>query len=178
VEHKRAKHYCRGKRVCFRRRRSARLSRTLCRQSAAAKRNWLPNAFELADAARNQCRSRNVRGRRYGRGTRLMSTVIFALGPSRQEARPIFRRPRETSCQISCVDVSKILRVGRASIRTNRRSGGPPKTRSHILPEGTPAARVSLWHLGAALERQDKKRKHSRITLRATTRQPDLVRRT
>ena len=26
-----------------------------------------------------------------------------------------------------------------------------------ILPEGTPAARVSLWHLGAAFERQDKK---------------------
>jgi len=26
-----------------------------------------------------------------------------------------------------------------------------------ILPEGTPAARTSLWHLGAALERQDKK---------------------
>ena len=26
-----------------------------------------------------------------------------------------------------------------------------------ILPQGTPAARVSLWHLGAALERQDKK---------------------
>ena len=26
-----------------------------------------------------------------------------------------------------------------------------------ILPEGTPAARTSLWHLGAALDRQDKK---------------------
>lgn len=26
-----------------------------------------------------------------------------------------------------------------------------------ILPEGTPAARTSLWHLGSALERQDKK---------------------
>ena len=26
-----------------------------------------------------------------------------------------------------------------------------------ILPEGTPAARTSLWHLGVALERQDKK---------------------
>jgi tetratricopeptide (TPR) repeat protein len=26
-----------------------------------------------------------------------------------------------------------------------------------ILPEGTPAARASLWHLGVALERQDKK---------------------
>jgi len=34
---------------------------------------------------------------------------------------------------------------------------GPLKRAVTILPEGTPAARAALWHLGVALERQDKK---------------------
>src|SRR6185312_2810172 len=34
---------------------------------------------------------------------------------------------------------------------------GPLKRAISILPEGTPAARAALWHLGVALERQDKK---------------------
>jgi tetratricopeptide (TPR) repeat protein/uncharacterized membrane protein YgcG len=47
-----------------------------------------------------------------------------------------------------------------------------------ILPEGTPAARTSLWHLGAALERQDKKTEALSYYIKSyNTGEPDPVRR-
>ena len=47
-----------------------------------------------------------------------------------------------------------------------------------ILPEGTPAARTSLWHLGAALERQDKKAEALSYYIKSyNTGEPDPVRR-
>jgi hypothetical protein len=48
-----------------------------------------------------------------------------------------------------------------------------------ILPEGTPAARTSLWHLGAALERQDKKAEALSYYIKSyNAGEPDPVRRT
>jgi tetratricopeptide (TPR) repeat protein len=48
-----------------------------------------------------------------------------------------------------------------------------------ILPEGTPAARTALWHLGAALERQDKKTEALSFYIRSyTSGDPDPTRRT
>jgi tetratricopeptide (TPR) repeat protein len=47
-----------------------------------------------------------------------------------------------------------------------------------ILPEGTPAARTSLWHLGVALERQDKKAEALSYYIKSyNTGEPDSVRR-
>ena len=47
-----------------------------------------------------------------------------------------------------------------------------------ILPEGTPAARTSLWHLGAALERQDKKAEALSFYIKSyVSGDPDPVRR-
>ncbi len=47
-----------------------------------------------------------------------------------------------------------------------------------ILPEGTPAAHTSLWHLGAALERQDKKTEALSYYIKSyNTGEPDPVRR-
>jgi tetratricopeptide (TPR) repeat protein/uncharacterized membrane protein YgcG len=47
-----------------------------------------------------------------------------------------------------------------------------------ILPEGTPAARTALWHLGAALERQDKKREALSYYIKSyNAGEPDSVRR-
>ena len=47
-----------------------------------------------------------------------------------------------------------------------------------ILPEGTPAARTSLWHLGAALDRQDKKAEALSYYIKSyNAGEPDLVRR-
>jgi tetratricopeptide (TPR) repeat protein/uncharacterized membrane protein YgcG len=48
-----------------------------------------------------------------------------------------------------------------------------------VLPEGTPAARTSLWHLGVALERQDKKTEALTYYIKSyNTGEPDPVRRT
>jgi tetratricopeptide (TPR) repeat protein/uncharacterized membrane protein YgcG len=48
-----------------------------------------------------------------------------------------------------------------------------------ILPEGTPAARASLWHLGVALERQDKKAEALSNYIKSyNSGDPDPVRRT
>jgi len=48
-----------------------------------------------------------------------------------------------------------------------------------ILPEGTPAARTALWHLGAALERQDKKAEALSNYIKSyNSGDPDPVRRT
>ena len=48
-----------------------------------------------------------------------------------------------------------------------------------ILPEGTPAARASLWHLGVALERQDKKQEALSNYIKSyNSGDPDPVRRT
>jgi Flp pilus assembly protein TadD/uncharacterized membrane protein YgcG len=48
-----------------------------------------------------------------------------------------------------------------------------------ILPEGTPAARTSLWHLGAALERQGKKAEALSYYIKSyNAGEPDPVRRT
>jgi hypothetical protein len=48
-----------------------------------------------------------------------------------------------------------------------------------ILPEGTPAARTSLWHLGAALDRQDKKAEALSYYIKSyNSGEPDAVRRT
>jgi len=47
-----------------------------------------------------------------------------------------------------------------------------------ILPEGTPATRTSLWHLGAALERQDKKAEALSFYIKSyVSGDPDPVRR-
>ena len=47
-----------------------------------------------------------------------------------------------------------------------------------ILPEGTPAAHTSLWHLGAALERQDKKSEALSFYIKSyNSGEPDAVRR-
>lgn len=47
-----------------------------------------------------------------------------------------------------------------------------------ILPEGTPAAHTSLWHLGAALERQDKKSEALTYYIKSyNSGEPDAVRR-
>lgn len=47
-----------------------------------------------------------------------------------------------------------------------------------ILPEGTPAANASLWHLGAALERQDKKSEALSYYIKSyNSGEPDAVRR-
>jgi len=47
-----------------------------------------------------------------------------------------------------------------------------------ILPEGTPLARTSLWHLGAALDRQDKKAEALSYYIKSyNTGEPDSVRR-
>jgi len=47
-----------------------------------------------------------------------------------------------------------------------------------ILPEGTPAARTSLWHLGAALDRQDKKAEALSYYIKSyNSGEPDSVRR-
>jgi uncharacterized membrane protein YgcG/tetratricopeptide (TPR) repeat protein len=47
-----------------------------------------------------------------------------------------------------------------------------------ILPEGTPAAHASLWHLGAALERQDKKSEALSYYIKSyNSGEPDAVRR-
>ncbi len=47
-----------------------------------------------------------------------------------------------------------------------------------ILPEGTPAAHTSLWHLGAALERQDKKAEALSYYIKSyNSGEPDPVRR-
>jgi tetratricopeptide (TPR) repeat protein/uncharacterized membrane protein YgcG len=49
----------------------------------------------------------------------------------------------------------------------------------NILPEGTPASRNSLWHLGAALERQDKKEEALSNYIKSyNAGEPDSVRRT
>lgn len=49
----------------------------------------------------------------------------------------------------------------------------------NILPEGTPASRNSLWHLGAALERQDKKEEALANYIKSyNAGEPDSVRRT
>ena len=48
-----------------------------------------------------------------------------------------------------------------------------------ILPQGTPAARTSLWHLGVALERQDKKAEALSYYIKSyNSGEPDPVRRT
>src|SRR6185295_14311428 len=48
-----------------------------------------------------------------------------------------------------------------------------------ILPDGTPAARASLWHLGVALERQDKKAEALASYIKSyNSGDPDPVRRT
>ena len=48
----------------------------------------------------------------------------------------------------------------------------------NILPEGTPAARSSLWHLGAALERQDKKEEALASYIKSyNAGEPDSIRR-
>jgi tetratricopeptide (TPR) repeat protein/uncharacterized membrane protein YgcG len=48
-----------------------------------------------------------------------------------------------------------------------------------ILPEGTPAARTSLWHLAAALDRQDKKAEALSYYIKSyNSGEPDAVRRT
>jgi len=48
-----------------------------------------------------------------------------------------------------------------------------------ILPEGTPAARTALWHLGAALERQDKKTEALSFYIKSyNSGDPDPTRRT
>lgn len=46
-----------------------------------------------------------------------------------------------------------------------------------ILPEGTPAANTSLWHLGAALERQDKKAEALSYYIKSYNSEPDPARR-
>ncbi|MDQ2922298.1 MAG: TPM domain-containing protein [Acidobacteriota bacterium] len=49
----------------------------------------------------------------------------------------------------------------------------------NILPEGTPASRNSLWHLGAALERQDKKEEALANYIKSyNAGEPDSIRRT
>ena len=49
----------------------------------------------------------------------------------------------------------------------------------NILPEGTPASRNSMWHLGAALERQDKKEEALANYIKSyNAGEPDSVRRT
>lgn len=49
----------------------------------------------------------------------------------------------------------------------------------NILPEGTPAARNSLWHLGSALERQDKKEEALATYIKSyNSGEPDSIRRT
>ena len=49
----------------------------------------------------------------------------------------------------------------------------------NILPEGTPASRTSLWHLGAALDRQDKKEEALAYYIKSyNAGEPDPVRRT
>lgn len=53
------------------------------------------------------------------------------------------------------------------------------KRATNILPEGTPALRISLWHLGAALERQDKKEEALAYYIKSyNAGEPDAVRRT
>jgi tetratricopeptide (TPR) repeat protein len=48
-----------------------------------------------------------------------------------------------------------------------------------VLPEGTPASRTSLWHLGAALERVDKKEEALSYYIKSyNAGEPDSVRRT
>jgi uncharacterized membrane protein YgcG/tetratricopeptide (TPR) repeat protein len=48
----------------------------------------------------------------------------------------------------------------------------------NILPEGTPAARNALWHLGTALERQDKKEEALANYIKSyNAGEPDLIRR-
>jgi uncharacterized membrane protein YgcG/tetratricopeptide (TPR) repeat protein len=48
-----------------------------------------------------------------------------------------------------------------------------------ILPQGTPAARISLWHLGVALERQDNKAEALSYFIKSyNSGEPDPVRRT
>jgi uncharacterized membrane protein YgcG/tetratricopeptide (TPR) repeat protein len=52
------------------------------------------------------------------------------------------------------------------------------KRATNILPEGTPALRTSLWHLGAALERQDKKEEALNYYIKSyNAGEPDAVRR-
>jgi tetratricopeptide (TPR) repeat protein len=52
------------------------------------------------------------------------------------------------------------------------------KRATNILPEGTPALRTSLWHLGAALERQDKKEEALTYYIKSyNAGEPDAVRR-
>lgn len=53
------------------------------------------------------------------------------------------------------------------------------KRATNILPERTPALRISLWHLGAALERQDKKEEALAYYIKSyNAGEPDAVRRT
>ncbi len=52
------------------------------------------------------------------------------------------------------------------------------KRATNILPDGTPALRTSLWHLGAALERQDKKEEALTYYIKSyNAGEPDTVRR-
>lgn len=52
------------------------------------------------------------------------------------------------------------------------------KRATNILPGGTPALRLSLWHLGAALERQDKKEEALAYYIKSyNAGEPDAVRR-
>jgi outer membrane biosynthesis protein TonB len=54
----------------------------------------------------------------------------------------------------------------------------PLKRAISILPEGTPAARAALWHLGVALERQDKKAEALAYYIKSyNSGEPDPVRR-
>lgn len=63
--------------------------------------------------------------------------------------------------------------------------GKPDEAAAHlrravgVLPEGTPAARAALWHLGSALERQDKKTEALSYYIKSyNTGDPDPTRRT
>jgi uncharacterized membrane protein YgcG/tetratricopeptide (TPR) repeat protein len=53
------------------------------------------------------------------------------------------------------------------------------KRATNILPQGTPALRTALWHLGAALDRQDKKTEALDYYIKSyNAGEPDLIRRT